>query len=509
MVSALAVAAAALAHAACAPASPADVSRPRSEAAAPLAVLTDCTNQALVAPGAMAVLGGPRAAAEDWPWYGGPNHSGVIADASLTPDGKAMKVLWKAPMLGKGFSGPAVADGEVFILDRRGTGEAGEDVLRVLDLDTGKQRWSFSHPAPGDCDEDKTGLPARCGPVSVPAVTADRLWFSGVHATLFCVDRAARGLVWKREVATTLNWKVHSPSPLLVDDQVVVSGTLRDGGDTVLAFRAADGEPLWRTVCDCRQPQRPGAGVGGVHAPPILATIGGVRQIVVTHRRATFGVEPKTGEVLWQYEGYPRGTIQAEAAVSADGHIFLTSGHDGTSALAQVTRTAGGFAVREIYSDRERGQARACSEWRPGRWWDGHLYHVSNHFAQHGLLCMDTAGHVLWRTKPKGARPVGPLFGQSCLTIVGGVGLAMNGGHLHVIRLSPEKYIELGRIEVFTADETDPGPRPDGRTDRQWADYQRALYAKTWAKHAYSDGRFLTRNHRLLACVRVAEGARR
>jgi len=448
---------------------------------------------------------GRTALGQDWPCYGGPNHNGVISNARVTPDPESLEVLWKVPMLGKGFSGPAVVDGRVFILDRRGTGDSGEDVLRVLDLASGEELWTFSRPAPGDTDEHTTGLPSRCGPVPVPTVTPTHVYFSGVKGMLYCLDRATQKPVWQRDLETTLNWKVHSPSPLLADGLVIVSATFRDGGDLLKAFRAADGRPVWQTACDYREPRGKGAGVGGVHAPPILVTIGGVRQIVATHRRATFGIEPATGKVLWQYEGYQRGTIQAEAAVSEDGYLFLASGHDGGSAMAQVTKTDEGFSVRGIYHDDQPHQARACSEWRPGHWWDGHLYHVSNHFAQHGLLCMDKQGNVLWKTRYPQSRL--PRFGQSCLTIVDGIGLAMDRGHLHLVDLNPEKYTPLGSIEVFTADEIDPGPQPEGLNDRKWAGYKQALYGNTWAKHAYANGLFLTRNHQFLACVQVGHRA--
>jgi len=183
------------------------------------------------------------APAQDWPCYGGPNHNGAIDDAAVAPDPKAMAALWKAPMLGRGFSGLAVVDGKVFFLDRRGTGDAGQDVLRVLELATGKALREYSHLAPGDTDEDKTGLRARTGPVSVPTVTATHVYFAGAKGVLYCIDRRTHRLAWKRDLRVSLNWKVYSLSRLLIDDLVVVSGTLEEGGDMGKAFRAADGDP--------------------------------------------------------------------------------------------------------------------------------------------------------------------------------------------------------------------------------------------------------------------------
>lgn len=77
-------------------------------------------------------------------------------------------------------------------------------------------------------------------------------------------------------------------------------------------------------------------------------------------------------------------------------------------------------------------------------------------------------------------------------------------GELHVIDLNPDAYRELGKVKVFTVEEIDPGERPEGMNDRKWRSLPRRLAHRTWAKHAYADGLFLTRNHQLLACVRVA-----
>ena len=54
-------------------------------------------------------------------------------------------MLW-TPSVGLGFGGPAVSDGKVYLLDR--DDQVG-DKLRVLDLSTGKELWSFAYDAPG------------------------------------------------------------------------------------------------------------------------------------------------------------------------------------------------------------------------------------------------------------------------------------------------------------------------------------------------------------------------
>src|SRR5262245_65358122 len=56
--------------------------------------------------------------ATDWPQWLGPKRDGVWREAGLPlqfPE-KGLTIKWRTP-LGKGYAGPAVADGKVFIMD--------------------------------------------------------------------------------------------------------------------------------------------------------------------------------------------------------------------------------------------------------------------------------------------------------------------------------------------------------------------------------------------------------
>jgi hypothetical protein len=48
--------------------------------------------------------------------------------------------------MGAGFGGPAVSGGNVYLLDRD---EKVGDTLRILDLATGKELWTFGYDAAG------------------------------------------------------------------------------------------------------------------------------------------------------------------------------------------------------------------------------------------------------------------------------------------------------------------------------------------------------------------------
>src|SRR5438876_9764157 len=62
-----------------------------------------------------------RGRADDWPQWHGPRRDGVWRETGIVskfPNG-GPPVVWQADV-GGGFAGPAVAQGRVFLMDRRG-----------------------------------------------------------------------------------------------------------------------------------------------------------------------------------------------------------------------------------------------------------------------------------------------------------------------------------------------------------------------------------------------------
>ena len=105
----------------------------------------------------------------DWPQFEGPLRTGqAAAVASRFEWGdKGPEVLWRTPT-GPGYGGAAVQEGEVFLLDCE-LGEA--DVLRVMDLASGAEKWHVGYEAKG-----RLQFP---GSRSVPSVTEDEVFTSG------------------------------------------------------------------------------------------------------------------------------------------------------------------------------------------------------------------------------------------------------------------------------------------------------------------------------------------
>src|SRR6476469_10037991 len=83
--------------------------------------------------------------ADDWPQWRGPNRDGVWREKGILEaiPASGLKVRWRA-RIGLGYSGPAVAQGRVFVTDHQLRTDAGRpEVERVLCFEeaSGKPLW--------------------------------------------------------------------------------------------------------------------------------------------------------------------------------------------------------------------------------------------------------------------------------------------------------------------------------------------------------------------------------
>src|SRR5512133_1381146 len=98
----------------------------------------------LLPPAVLLTLGGLLSAA-DWPHWRGPTRDDHTTEPSGFTDGKwlADRPAWTATV-GSGASSPLVAGDRVFALGHAD----GRDVLRCLDLKTGKEVWAAPYKGP-------------------------------------------------------------------------------------------------------------------------------------------------------------------------------------------------------------------------------------------------------------------------------------------------------------------------------------------------------------------------
>ncbi len=426
--------------------------------------------------------------AADWPQFGGPNGAKVAMDGHLArswPEAGPKK-LWQMPV-GLGFAAPAVRDGKVYLLDRVATNS---DALRCLDFATGQEEWSLSYDAPGEFSYP--------GSRSTPAVDDQVVATIGSFGQVQCVDKATHQRLWMRSVLASGS-KVKPPrwgvaqSPLLYKDLVIVAPLNSEA--SLAAFDKLTGKPVWKA--------KPlDSSINSSYTSPLLVNVQGVDQIVMlgqvedkNDRANLFGVNPADGTILWTFSDWGCCIGITQPLYCGDGLFFLTGGYNANSALVQVSKQDGAYAVKLIFngigelgytapkkalaSDAPPKPGEACSSHlHMPVFFRGCIYANGNSLqnAANGLVCLGLDGLPKWKTGKSVAVEIGDLIVADDLLV------SLSGdGVLRLAEASPAAYKQLAQARVLEQKK------------------------QVWCPLVCVDGRLLVRDDTILKCLDLRE----
>ncbi|HRT47871.1 MAG TPA: PQQ-like beta-propeller repeat protein, partial [Bacteroidales bacterium] len=292
--------------------------------------------------------------AQDWPQVFGPNRNNISPQKGILrswPE-KGPEILWSVE-LGRGFGGPVVKDGKVYLLDRE---ENQKDILRCLDFGTGKELWRFEYEAPGS-----VMFP---GSRSVPTVDGNYVYSVGHNGDLYCININTHKPVWHKNLMTDFGgarlpiWAI-TQCPLIYGNMLIVLYS-QDPYAGVVAFNKLTGDIIWKTDPIGNE----------TYASPSIAKIGGEDHIVVVfsstnpigHREVPrsmgkiVGFKPQTGEILWEYNNWENHIQVAPPLDAGEGRIIVVGGYELGTAMIQVEKQAGGkYSVKEIFRHNDFG----------------------------------------------------------------------------------------------------------------------------------------------------------
>lgn len=178
--------------------------------------------------GIMVALSVASAFAADWPWAYGPRRDHTSEQKKLlrTWPQSGPALLWTVPMAA-GFGGPAVSGGHVYLLDRD---EQVGDTLRVLDLKSGKELWTFAYDAPGSF--------MFAGSRTTPTVDSGHVYTVGPMGDLRAINLETRKPVWRANIWKDFGGGAELPRwaivqhPLVYDDLLIVAPQTPETGVT-------------------------------------------------------------------------------------------------------------------------------------------------------------------------------------------------------------------------------------------------------------------------------------
>ena len=418
--------------------------------------------------------------AADWPQYLGPNRNSTSDQKGLLrswPE-SGPEVLWTVTV-GKGFGGPVIKDGKVYLLDRD---DKVGDNLRCFDLSNGKELWNFAYDAPG-----RVMFP---GSRSVPIMEGNNVYSCGHNGDLYCIDINTHKPVWNKNVWTDFGgnrlpiWAI-TQCPLIYNDLLILASQAPEAG--VVAYNKLTGDVVWKT---------PNLGNESYASPSVVKIDGEDHVVMVISSTNPFGnrelpqtlgnvvgIEPLTGKILWEYKQWKCHISVPSAVDAGDNKVLVVGGYELGATMIKVEKKAdGSYGSTELFTTEEFGD-----QTKPPILHNGYFYaQYGTNSRRDGLVCMDLDGKVKWKTGRS------TNFNKGSMILADGLILATDGAMtLYLIEPDPSGFKPLASAEVLAEAGTDSegiALRVGGRT-------------QNWAPMALSDGKLLIRDQKRMKCV--------
>jgi outer membrane protein assembly factor BamB len=404
--------------------------------------------------------------AADWPWQYGPRRDHTSEQKGLlrTWPAEGPKVLWTVPV-SAGFGGPAVSGGNVYLLDRD---ENVGDTLRVLDLASGKELWTFAYDAAGSF--------MFAGSRTTPTVDGEHAYTVGPMGDLHAINTKTRKPSWRTNIwkdfgggAELPRWAIVQ-NPLIYGDQLIVATQTPEAG--VVAFDKLTGTVKWKSPAL--------SGIPGYVTPSIVKVGGEDHLVMITgavgrgrnaRDGSVNGLDPRSGKVLWTYTGWQCSIPVPQAVDAGEGRVLVTGAYGAGSVLLKVDKKGDAYAVSELFKNPDFG-----AHTQPPVLHDANFYsHYTINERSDGLVAMGLDGQIRWKTDQQ------PPFVRGGSVLADGLLLMTDGNtKLYLVEPSPAGFKPLASAVIL-----DPGDN--------------------WAPLALVDGTLLVRGQKELKALQVAQ----
>lgn len=349
----------------------------------------------------------------DWPGFRGAARDGVVRGTRIKTDWGASRPveLWRQP-IGPAWSSFAVKGDRIYTQEQRG----GDEIVSCYNLSNGKPVWR--HRDAARFYESNAGP----GPRGTPTLNNGRVYTLGATGIVNALNAENGAVIWSRNAQSDTRTKIpgwgFSGSPLVVDDVVVVAAA-----GSLVAYDIANGNPRWF-----------GPANGSGYSSPHLATIGGVKQVLMLNGIGAISFSPADGKELWRF-ALPPGPRIVQPGVTSDGDILTHDGESSSLRRINVANGANGWTVTERWAS--DGLNPYFSDFVIHK---GHAYG----FAGSSIACIDlNDGNRKWKGGSYGHGQLVLLSDQDLLLIVS------EQGEIALVKASPEQFTELGRVPAI------------------------------------------------------------
>ncbi len=322
---------------------------------------------AVMATGALAQGTGP-----DWPQWRGPTRDGTLTSFTEPARWPERLTLRWSVEVGEGYATPVLVGTSVYTFTLQG----GDEVIRALDAETGREIWQTSYPAPFSFEA--AAEPHGPGPKATPTYADGSLYTLGLGGVVTAFEASTGRQLWQVPEPSVVPLYGTAVSPL-VDRGLVIVHVGGHSQGALTAFNTSTGEVTWAWDGD-----------GPSYASPLAADLDGTRQVITLSQESVIGVSASTGELLWQR---PFSTAFAQNVIDpilVDDTVIVSGFQEPVSSF-RVAREQDGWTTEDVWENRETSLYMTN-----GVLVDGALFGLSaRNSGQYFLLDVAT-GETLW-----------------------------------------------------------------------------------------------------------------
>lgn len=227
-------------------------------------------------------------AQDDWARWRGPEGNGVAAKDQKPPvTWTESDFAWKVKVPGKGHASPTIVGDQIFLE----TADASKGTQSVVcyDRKTGDEQWTTTLNEGGL----RKGI-HRSNTHASQTIATDRKSLFAVFGhhdkiELYCLSLDGKKL-WSKVVGpyTPQYGFGYGTSPIVYDGKVIVSNENKTKGG-LYAFSTDNGDPVWKID----------RGTTTSWSVPVVATVGGKKQLLISGGKAVNSYNPDDGELIW------------------------------------------------------------------------------------------------------------------------------------------------------------------------------------------------------------------
>lgn len=231
----------------------------------------------------------------DWPWWRGAARDGLSPEQKPPLEwGPEKNVLWKTELPGKGHSSATVVGDRVFVT--YSNRQASTQSLIAIERNSGEVVWNTEiHKGrlPGIHGKN-THASATCACDGERVFTAfyvdDSIYVSAVDLD--------GNILWQTKAGGFNAQHGYGASPVVYDAFVIVSGDSTHPESFIAALHRETGEIVWRT----------GRPLQGSYSTPIVGSVAGRDQVLISGGQKICSYNPMTGDLLWECDHPARVT---------------------------------------------------------------------------------------------------------------------------------------------------------------------------------------------------------